>query len=285
MSRTVSRAGIALTAAALVALTATGCTASAEGGAEGDALPSAWQGSDLEAPVIIYPPYGQVGDDGEVEGLIVDLGNALADEVGIEVTQREEVWENVLTGVQSEDYVWTFGAEITNERLEVFDFTPVNESYTTFLALPDSPDVPDDVMGLCGLTVSAVAGAIQAQKIADLSPECEDAGEEPITVGEYKDLAAAYLAVESGNADVQALVYPAAADILDKEPDARKITGPDLFHSIDGIAMQKGTGAAERLTEAMNTLIETGTYQEILDRWGLGELALEQAETNPEVDH
>lgn len=235
--------------------------------------------------MIIYPPYGQVADDGAVEGLIVDLGNALADEIGIDVTQREEVWENVLTGVQSSDYVWTFGAEITNERLEVFDFTPVNNSYTTFLALPDGPDVPDDFLGLCGMTVSAVAGAIQAQKIADRSPECEAAGEEPIEVGEYKDLAAAYLAVESGNADLQALVYPAAADILEKEPEARKITGPDLFHSIDGIAVQKGTGAADQLTSAMNQLIEDGTYQEILEQWGLGELALEQAETNPEVDH
>ena len=285
MRRYVARPGIALAAVALLTATVTGCSAVAEGDSGAADLPSAWQGSDLEAPVIIYPPYGQVGDDGQVEGLIVDLGNALADELGLEVTQREEVWENVLTGVQSSDYVWTFGAEITNERLEVFDFTPVNNSYTTFLALPDGPDVAEDELALCGLTVSAVAGAIQAQKIADLSPACEEAGKEPIEVGEYKDLAAAYLAVESGNADVQALVYPAAADILEKEPDARKITGPDLFHSIDGIAVQKGTGAAEQLTEAMNSLIETGTYQEILERWGLGELALDEAVTNPEVDH
>lgn len=285
MSRFVSRVSIVAVAAGLIALTASGCTTTAEAEGDSGSLPTAWQGSDLEAPVIIYPPYGQVADDGVVEGLIVDLGNALADEIGIDVTQREEVWENVLTGVQSSDYVWTFGAEITNERLEVFDFTPVNNSYTTFLALPDGPDVPDDFLGLCGMTVSAVAGAIQAQKIADRSPECEAAGEEPIEVGEYKDLAAAYLAVESGNADLQALVYPAAADILEKEPDARKITGPDLFHSIDGIAVQKGTGAADQLTSAMNQLIEDGTYQEILERWGLGELALEQAETNPEVDH
>jgi polar amino acid transport system substrate-binding protein len=47
------------------------------------------------------------------------------------------------------------------------------------------------------------------------------------------------------------------------------------------ITTRKGSGLADALTIATNSLIASGDYARILDRWHLEEEALKQSETNP----
>ena len=47
------------------------------------------------------------------------------------------------------------------------------------------------------------------------------------------------------------------------------------------VATAKGNGLAEAFTAAINHAIDDGTYQQVLDRWGLGAEAIDHAETNP----
>jgi hypothetical protein len=47
------------------------------------------------------------------------------------------------------------------------------------------------------------------------------------------------------------------------------------------VATRRGSGLADALTAATNTLIDDGTYDRMLDRWGLAAEALPRSATNP----
>ena len=47
------------------------------------------------------------------------------------------------------------------------------------------------------------------------------------------------------------------------------------------LATLKGSGLAEAVTAALNHTFEDGTYEQVLERWGLQAEAIEKSETNP----
>ncbi|MNT51808.1 hypothetical protein D3C72_1887940 [compost metagenome] len=53
-----------------------------------------------------------------------------------------------------------------------------------------------------------------------------------------------------------------------------------------GIAVTKAdTELTQLIADTLNAMIDDGTYQAVLDHWGVGSMALEEAVINPEVDH
>ena len=47
------------------------------------------------------------------------------------------------------------------------------------------------------------------------------------------------------------------------------------------IATRRGSGLADPLTVALNGLIRSGSYRQVLERWSLGAEAIDQSRTNP----
>ena len=47
------------------------------------------------------------------------------------------------------------------------------------------------------------------------------------------------------------------------------------------VATKKGADAADAVTAALNHAIDDGSYQQVLERWGLEVEAVDRAETNP----
>ncbi len=54
-----------------------------------------------------------------------------------------------------------------------------------------------------------------------------------------------------------------------------------LLKSDVGVTTRKGSGPAPAITIALNDLIKSGKYRELLSRWALSDEVLEAAETNP----
>ncbi len=128
----ITRGLAAAAATTAVALAVAGCAgAPAATPSAGADLPDALQGT-LVNPVLIYPPYGLIDENGEYSGISTDIAVLVADELGVELTQEEAAWENILSGVQSGKYLWYVGGEITPERLEVYDWVWVENAYANF---------------------------------------------------------------------------------------------------------------------------------------------------------
>ncbi len=56
--------------------------------------------------------------------------------------------------------------------------------------------------------------------------------------------------------------------------------GPDLQGLIAAMTL-KDNGLVRPLNEALNSVIKDGSYQKVLDRWGLGNEAIPESQINP----
>lgn len=231
--------GLALVGAATLLLSVAACASDPTPDESG--LPPALQGN-LVNPILIYPPYGFIDDDGEYSGINTEFAAEIADRLGVALTDEEAVWENMLSGVQSGKYIWFLSAEITAERLEVYDWVWVDNAFANFITAADGADFTE-LDELCGSTVGALSASTQASALLELSDECVEDGQAPVEVQEYKDFAASVLAVQSGQADYFTADSLSAQDLAAND-DTIKVTGPRFTENPLGIALQKGNGVA-----------------------------------------
>ena len=71
-----------------------------------------------------YPPFTYHDDNGELTGLDIELGKALADKLGVEVEFQEAAWDSLLIGIDTERFDTVINSvSITDERAEKYDFS------------------------------------------------------------------------------------------------------------------------------------------------------------------
>ena len=76
-----------------------------------------------------FPPYEMTTDDGSFEGIDVEVAQAIADKLGLELKVDDMAFTAALTAVQTgQSDIAMAGITITEERLEVMDFS---NSYAT----------------------------------------------------------------------------------------------------------------------------------------------------------
>ena len=71
-----------------------------------------------------YPPFTYHDDNGELTGLDVELGKALAEKLGVEVEFQEAAWDSLLIGIDTGRFDTVINSvSITDERAEKYDFS------------------------------------------------------------------------------------------------------------------------------------------------------------------
>lgn len=247
-------------------------------------LPEEYQGRALVPTIIAgYPPLGFQDESGNLTGFDYDMAVALGEVLGVELEIEENAFENGLLGITAGRFDWTGSAGITEERLETYDMVPYFASTTAIGVLIDSPDIEDDLLALCGVSLGATSGDLVVAAMEAASEECVDEGLEPIDIQTFPRVTEAQLATKAGNVDGWVGGRTLVGYTSIQEPDTWKVTGPGAQlqdATNNGFVTRQGSGLAEVLVEALNVLIEDGTYLEILEEWGLGE---DQAVLDPEV--
>lgn len=216
---------------------------------------------------------------GEVTGFEVELIEAVADELGLDVEWVDVPFEQVLDEVRSESADMAASAiTVTDERAAEFAFVPFFQAGTQWAVLEPNPTGvrPSDA---CGARVAVQAGTIQVDDLTARSAACEAAGEDPIDIREFERQDQATAAVLVGAADAMAADAPtiqwalrqsgsspsaagtyasgrllAVGDVYDVNPYGWAVTDPDL---------------AEALADALLELIDDGDYADILEFWGV----------------
>ena len=166
---------------------------------------------------------------------------------------------------------------VTEERKELYDFSSYRNDQLGWLTAAGS-DIKQikEPKDIAGLTVGVGSGTNQEKILLAWNQENIDNGLEPIKGGEpeyYENYSDVLLAVQSGRLDTYvgpnaSLAYSAAT-----APDQFKVVGtlnggwPDTAQI--AVATLKGSGLAEAVTAALNHTFEDGTYEQVLERWGL----------------
>ncbi|QBE48859.1 ABC transporter substrate-binding protein [Leucobacter triazinivorans] len=226
-----------------------------------------------------YPPNEYKDADGNPVGWGVELAEAVTAKLGLEPEWEILGFDSIIPRIQEGGLdMGSSSFTDTVERQESVDFVNFLNAGTQWAAATGSDVDPDDA---CGLTVAVQATTVQdTEELPAKSQACEDAGKDPIEVLRFDGQPEATQAVVDGRADAFSADLPVTGDAVAKLSDQLQTVG-DVFDAAPyGFATQKDSGTTEAVQAALQSLIDDGTYLEILTAAGIESGALEEATVN-----
>ncbi|MGU3575139.1 ABC transporter substrate-binding protein [Brucellaceae bacterium C25G] len=233
------------------------------------------------------PPISTYATDAKtIVGFDPDIVKLVADGLGLELVLVPTAWADWPLALQSGkvDAVVS-NITVTEARKEKFDFSTYRDDLLGFYVKSDSPinkiSEPKDV---AGLRIITGAGTTQEKIVQDWDKQNVAAGLAPIELQYYDDDAVRNLAIQSGRADAvfhinSTQAYQARTD--GKTKLVGTVNGGWPLTAQVGVTTRKGNNIADAITIVLNGAIESGAYNQILDRWGLADEKVSKSETNP----
>ncbi|MET8992594.1 ABC transporter substrate-binding protein [Nonomuraea wenchangensis] len=226
-------------------------------------------------------------DDTTLIGVETDLAQLVADVLGLEFTPQSSSWENLFLAAKSSKYEAVFSnVTVTEERKDTYDFATYRIDQLAW-QVPDNSPIkaikgPADI---AGLRVSVGSGTNQEKILLDWDKQNRAAGREPVEILYYEKYGDVLLALKSGRVQAYFGPNPNIAYNIAVSGGSRIVgtfsgAGPDLQGLIAAMT-KKGNGLVQPLNEALNTVIGNGTYQQVLERWGLANEAIPESQINP----
>ncbi|HYZ63722.1 MAG TPA: ABC transporter substrate-binding protein [Acetobacteraceae bacterium] len=226
-----------------------------------------------------WPPFAFTSEAGAPDGIDIRLMKLLAEKLGLRPEIEDVKFPSIVPGVASGRFdAGVDQINITAERAKVVDFVPYSKDGMGLLVRKGTTGV--DVNDLCGRTLVLTQGSAQVGIAEKLSAKCVAAGQKAIAFLFYPNSADTYLALANGRGD-GFLIGKASGVYIAKGNDKLSMTEATLpdFLTVSGIVVGKGnTAMAEALRLALESAVADGSYQKILDAFGVpdGALTVEQ---------
>ena len=222
-----------------------------------------------------YPPLEFFEEDNKtLVGFDIDIGDAIGKVLGLDVTWKNTSFDSIIPGLKAGRYdIGIAGFSAERERLEVVDFVGYYLTGGGFLVKQGSGIAVNDFKdSICGYRVAVQKGVSQVDKLKKAVEYCEASGKDPVTILEIPDQNVVVLTLTSGRADVVVADKPQVEYAARQTGGKLCVTGTyRTTHSITGIAVPKRLSAFdEALQKAVQNLIDTGAYQKIAKKWGIG---------------
>jgi polar amino acid transport system substrate-binding protein len=234
-----------------------------------DLLPAKYRGATLTvATDAEYAPDEFETANHTIVGWDPDLGLAVGKVLGVNIRFANVQFDSIIPGLQAGRYNFAMSSMGAYPyRVKLVDFVTTFDDGTTFMVRSDETNIHITGMSsLCGLTVAAQAGSIEALDAQAEEKNCPSA--KPMHLLTYPEQPDVNLALSSGRAQVDYADSPIVAYQVSLSNGAFKQTGPILLKGLQGIAVPKTEGIAEALNAAVNKLISDGTWKQLLDSWG-----------------
>lgn len=258
-----------------------GITADADLAAQ---VPDAIRKNGLRATTSVgYPPMEEWGTNGtDIVGVDPAIAHAIARKLDLTLSIQDQEFNAMIPGLISGRYDMLLSSMTDNEeRRETTTFVDYVQAGNAFLVAKGNPDKIALPADLCGKTVAAVESGSSALLAEQFSSDCESAGKPAYDILLLGGDSEANLSVQSGRSSATITDYPVAVERAadpESEMDAVRIEGDE---SIWGIGIDNSKAEfAKTVQQALQSLMDDGSYAKILDAWGLGDMALPQATIN-----
>ncbi len=233
------------------------------------------------------PPLAfRADDDRTLIGVEPDIAQLVADVLGLELELNPTSWENLFLVIRSgQNEVGFSNITVTEERKDIYDFASYRVDSLGWEVKKDGKiekiEKPADI---AGLTVSVGSGTNQEQVLLNWNKQNKAAGLAEAKIVYYQRPTEYQLALRSGRIDAYfgpnpALVYHAT--VSGETKIVGVVPGGGEVPAQIAAMTQKGNNLVPALSEALNVVIKNGKYQEVLNRWGLGDEAIPTSEVNP----
>ena len=252
----------ALLLAVILVLSLAACASTAK---NGEPAPDASEAAKLTmATEATFPPY-EYYDGDAIVGIDVEVAQAIADKLGMELEVTDIAFDSIIPGIQTGKYdMGMAGMTVTDERKEQVNFS---DSYATGVQVVIVKE-GSAIQSPADITTSSKIG-VQQDTTGDLyasdTPEKGGWGEAAVT--RYKNGADAVQALQTGKLDCV---------IIDKEPaksfvaanSGLKILDTEYTNEDYAIAVGKSnTELLEKINKALDELKKDGTIDKIVSKY------------------
>ncbi|MDT5323549.1 MAG: polar amino acid transport system substrate-binding protein [Mycobacterium sp.] len=278
---------IAGVAAGALALALSGCSSSSD-----ESTPAATGPAKVAPPAILQagtlkicapndgtPPSVYHDETGALVGSEVDLGKAIAAQLGLKADYVQSAFAAVIPTLQAKQCdVIMAQLYIKPEREQVVDFVPYLYSGT---GIAVSKERPANITGmddsLCGKKVMVAVGTTAESLSQEQSDKCTAAGKPSIDINRNNHADVSIQQVQNGQVDA----YLDTAETLGyyaTKTGARIQMAGQPFGTIKiGAATLKGnTELHNAIQQALNEIEGNGTYAKIVDEWGQSDLSIQK---------
>jgi polar amino acid transport system substrate-binding protein len=218
---------------------------------------------------LAYAPNEFKDNAGNPKGWAIDLGDAVAAKLGLTMEYKASGFDKIIPSVTGGTYDIGYSSFTDNaERQESVDFVNYYNAGIQW-AQPVGGSV--DPANACGLTVSVQATTYEeTDELPAKSDECVAKGEEPINILKFETQDEATTAVALGRADAMSADSPITLYAVAQIKDQIEVAGEAFDVAPYGIAIAKdSTELGAALQAALQSLIDDGSYQTILESWGV----------------
>jgi len=222
----------------------------------------------------IYPPMEFVNPDkGVMDGFDVDLATALAAKLGLEPIFIATAFADIQNALQTgRGDIIVSGMSDTPVRQESMDFVDYVTSGPVFFTLEKNAANYSDRLDVCGKKVAASRSTNFPLHVENFSDEsCVAAGKPAIEIHAVADSNAGRLGMKQDRYDVVVQGIETIAWQIQLEPDTYVLIGEPIANDdVFGMAFKKDNpGLRDTIAKTLDELIADGTYQALLEKWGL----------------
>ncbi len=220
-------------------------------------------------------------ESGKFVGLDIDLVDALAARLKLKVERTDVAFAQLMPSLATSrtDFIWSAISDLP-ARQESMDFIDYLKTGTQFFTLNSAAyATPED---LCGKKVGSVRSTQYPQQTKDWSAaNCEAKGKPAIEVVGGENAPDVRLQLKQGRIDAAAQGSETIPFISKQEGNAFKTLGGPFTSVNYGIAFRKqDTAFRDFIADAVQAMIDDGTYKKILDKWELGHIGVEKLTIN-----
>ena len=218
----------------------------------------------------------------QIQGMDVDLGNALATVMGLKANFQNASFDTIIASLESGKYDLSMSSFTdTKERQQTVDFVTYFSSGTSFYTAASGGPTITDLSSLCGVSVGAERGTTQATDVKAQSVKCEAAGNPAANLSVFGTQSDANLALSAGRVQVVMADSPVAAYAVKQSSGAFVLAGTPYGTAPYGIAIPRAVGVtpgqapmSKPVLDSLNKLIADGIYLQILTKWGVQDGAI-----------
>jgi polar amino acid transport system substrate-binding protein len=220
---------------------------------------------------------------GKVVGFDVDLLDATAKVLGLTTDYRQADFTKIIPAIEAGTYDIGMSSFTDNKlREKTVDFVDYFSAGIQWAA-PAGKTV--DPTNACGLKVSVQSGTTEADdELPAKSKACTSAGKKAITIVKFENQDDATNAVALGRVTAMSADSPVTLYAIKQSGGKLVKAGVVMEAAPYGWPIAKGSQLVQAMQKALQSLMDSGVYTQICQKWGLEDGAIKTASVNGAIN-
>jgi polar amino acid transport system substrate-binding protein len=230
-----------------------------------------------------YAPSEFIAADGStIEGFDVDLFDLVAQKLGLKAKFQTAGFDSIIAGVGSGKYeAGVSSFTINSDREAQVNMISYYNAGTQWAAKKGNPNGVDPE-NACGKRIAVQKGTVQVDDLTARNKKCTDGGKPAITIDQYDAQSDATAAIVSGKDEAGLADSPVMAYAVKQTNGQLQLLGSIYDAAPYGYVVKKDqTDFAQAIQGAVKALIADGSYQKVLQKWGVQAGAITDPTVNP----